>query len=198
MTDAGHDRDADPYQPADPTGDHPPESAGPHGAASRPAYPESNSALPAPPASAGSYGAAPPSASSVGRGDAPPSEGPADVYAAAPPSGYPDGIGPGSSLPPPKSRRTLVIAIVVAVVALGAIIVAVLLINRLPEPTPVVPGDDSALNSLAQGCFDGDMPACDDLFRLSPVGSVYESYGNTCGGRVPVADVRQRLCVDIF
>jgi len=92
----------------------------------------------------------------------------------------------------------LVIAIVVAVVAMGAIVVAVLLANRLPEPTPVVPGDDSALNSLAQSCFDGDMGACDELFRVSPVGSEYESYGNTCGGRVPVADVRQRLCVDIF
>jgi len=91
----------------------------------------------------------------------------------------------------------LVIAIVVAVVAMGAIVVAVLLANRLPEPTPV-PGDDSALPSLAQRCFDGDMGACDELFRLSPVGSEYESYGNTCGGRVPVADVRQRLCVDIF
>ncbi len=137
-------------------------------------------------------------AGSMGPTDVPRSGGAADTYGASPPRGYSDGPGPGSSAPPPKSRRTLVIAIVVAVVAMGAIVVAVLLVNRLPEPTPVVPGNDEALNSLTQRCFDGDMGACDELFRLSPVGSVYESYGNTCGGRVPVADVQQRLCVDIF
>ncbi len=196
MTHSGHDPDPDRYRPADPSGDRTPEP-GLYGAAPGPAHPESYSALP-PPTSPGSYGAPPPPAGSLGPAGAPESGWSADVSGAPPPSGFPDGGGAGSYWPPPKSRRTLLIAIVVAVVAVGAIVVAVLLANRLPEPTPVVPGDDSALNSLAQSCFDGDMGACDELFRVSPVGSEYESYGNTCGGRVPVADVRQRLCVDIF
>ncbi len=132
-----------------------------------------------------SYGAAPPPASP-------------SPYGAPPPSGYPGGAGPAGRSPTPKPRRGLLIAIVVAVVAVGAIIVGVLLANRLPDPAPVVSGNDSALNSLARSCFDGDMGACDDLFRLSPLNSAYETYGNTCGGRVPAAEVRMRLCADIF
>ncbi len=72
-----------------------------------------------------------------------------------------------------------------------------MLVNRLPDPGPVVIGDDAALNQLAQSCFDGDMGACDDLFLDSPVASAYEDYGNTCGGRIDEAEVDARYCVDI-
>ena len=53
---------------------------------------------------------------------------------------------------------------------------------------PVVPddlGDDPALDQLADDCYRGDMQACDDLYWDSAIGSAYEDYGNTCGGRVP-------------
>lgn len=59
-------------------------------------------------------------------------------------------------------------------------------------------GTDTALNDLARRCFDGDMTSCDDLFVESPFGSDYEAYGNTCGQRVPEADVDGRDCVIIF
>ncbi len=97
-----------------------------------------------------------------------------------------------------KSKTALIIAAVVGVLATGGIILAVVLVNRLPDPGPVVIGDDAALNQLAQSCFDGDMGACDDLFIDSPVAAAYEDYGNTCGGRIDEAEVDARFCVDIF
>ncbi|GAB3314828.1 hypothetical protein GCM10027451_30110 [Geodermatophilus aquaeductus] len=39
------------------------------------------------------------------------------------------------------------------------------------------------LDLLAWGCADGDPYACDALYLVSPVGSEYEAYGATCGGR---------------
>lgn len=45
-------------------------------------------------------------------------------------------------------------------------------------------GDDAELDVLAQECFGGDPGACDDLFLESDVGSDYEAYGSTCGGRL--------------
>ncbi len=98
----------------------------------------------------------------------------------------------------PKSKTGLIIAAVIAVLAIGGIILAVVLINRTPDPDPVVFDSDPVLNQIAQNCFDGSMAACDDLYLQSPVDSEYENYGNTCGGRIEEADVRQRLCVDIF
>lgn len=59
-------------------------------------------------------------------------------------------------------------------------------------------GTDTALNDLAQRCFDGDMTSCDNLFIESSFGSDYEAYGNTCGQRVPEAEVDGRDCVIIF
>jgi len=44
-------------------------------------------------------------------------------------------------------------------------------------------GDDPALDGLQDACASGDMAACDTLYRDSPVGSVYESFGGTCGER---------------
>lgn len=73
-----------------------------------------------------------------------------------------------------------------------------MLVNRTPAPSAVVQGDDPALNALAQECFDGTMSACDDLWSMSPVDSDYESYGDTCGGRIAAEDVDRRFCVDIF
>ncbi|MCB1014592.1 MAG: hypothetical protein KDB10_05685 [Acidimicrobiales bacterium] len=55
----------------------------------------------------------------------------------------------------------------------------------VPAPDePGVLGDDAELDVLAQECFGGDPGACDDLFLESDVGSDYEAYGSTCGGRL--------------
>ncbi|SDD47482.1 hypothetical protein SAMN05660690_4305 [Geodermatophilus telluris] len=39
------------------------------------------------------------------------------------------------------------------------------------------------LDTLATECADGYGISCDALYYLSPVGSAYEDYGATCGGR---------------
>src|SRR5688572_24947422 len=76
-------------------------------------------------------------------------------------------------------RRLLVAASVVTLVLLGVGMDAV---ATPPEP-PDDLGADPELDALAQSCFDGDMLACDELFLRAPVGSDYEAYGDTCGGR---------------
>jgi hypothetical protein len=53
--------------------------------------------------------------------------------------------------------------------------------------TPPVAGDplySAGSDADAQGCFSGAMAACDDLFRVAPVGDVYEWYGSSCAGRL--------------
>jgi hypothetical protein len=44
-------------------------------------------------------------------------------------------------------------------------------------------GDDPELDVLVEGCFAADWTACDTLYFDSDVGTEYESYGETCGGR---------------
>jgi hypothetical protein len=39
------------------------------------------------------------------------------------------------------------------------------------------------LDQLADDCYYGDSYGCDALYWISPVGSDYEAYGATCGGR---------------
>jgi len=56
------------------------------------------------------------------------------------------------------------------------------------EPVaPPAAGDpeyDEQLDAFAQSCADGAMGSCDDLYFATPMGSVYEWYGSTCGGRL--------------
>ncbi len=52
------------------------------------------------------------------------------------------------------------------------------------QPTGL--GADPALDALAQGCFGGDMEACDALYAQAAPGSLYQQYGDTCAGRQPV------------
>ncbi|QGG94980.1 DUF2510 domain-containing protein [Actinomarinicola tropica] len=44
-------------------------------------------------------------------------------------------------------------------------------------------GDDPSLDVLWEECEAGDGAACDDLYMESPVGSEYEEFGRSCGGR---------------
>lgn len=48
-------------------------------------------------------------------------------------------------------------------------------------------GSDPALDALYDACAAGDGTACDDLYWSSPLGSEYEQFGTTCGGRVESA-----------
>ena len=45
-------------------------------------------------------------------------------------------------------------------------------------------GDDPALDALWDSCDGGDMAACDELFWSSSIGTEYESFAQTCGGRL--------------
>ena len=55
----------------------------------------------------------------------------------------------------------------------------------IPPPTlePTGLGADPALDALAQSCYDGEMSACDDLWRGSEAGSLYRNFADTCAGR---------------
>jgi hypothetical protein len=64
--------------------------------------------------------------------------------------------------------------------------------------TPDGLGADPALDQLAQGCYDGDMQACDDLYARSESDSLYELYGGTCAGRQDVSAVDEVFCTDAF
>lgn len=44
---------------------------------------------------------------------------------------------------------------------------------------------DAQLDEWYAQCEAGDGAACDNLYLQSPIGSDYEAFGNTCGGRVP-------------
>ena len=63
-------------------------------------------------------------------------------------------------------------------------------------PVPLVPateagnqpmhhGQDAALDALWSSCAAGSGAACDELFDRSPIGSQYEQFALTCGGRTP-------------
>ena len=54
-------------------------------------------------------------------------------------------------------------------------------------------GDDPEMDLLWDLCEFGDGEACDELFFVSPVGSDYEEFGDTCGFRFESATV---LCAD--
>ena len=70
--------------------------------------------------------------------------------------------------------------------------------GTVPAPTmePTGLGDDPTLDALAQSCFDGDLAACDDLYRGSDPGTPYRSYGDTCAGRQ--SEGAGIWCVDAF
>lgn len=45
-------------------------------------------------------------------------------------------------------------------------------------------GDDDVQGEIAQRCEDGELRACDDLYQRGQVGSTYDSYAFSCGGRL--------------
>lgn len=57
--------------------------------------------------------------------------------------------------------------------------------GTLPDGEADAYGDDPTLDALWDGCDNGDMAACDDLFFQSPFGSEYEEFGASCGNTRP-------------
>jgi hypothetical protein len=57
-------------------------------------------------------------------------------------------------------------------------------VQEYPATAPGELGPDPVLDAYADGCFEGDLQACDDLLYESPPMSDYEEYAGTCGGRV--------------
>ena len=55
-------------------------------------------------------------------------------------------------------------------------------------------GDNPILDLLVEQCRRGNDLACDELFATSPIGSAYETFGRTCGGRHP--DGADPTCFD--
>lgn len=49
--------------------------------------------------------------------------------------------------------------------------------------TPFTYGDDPFFDDLWDGCNGEDFGACTELYELSPVGTEYEHFGGSCGGR---------------
>jgi hypothetical protein len=64
--------------------------------------------------------------------------------------------------------------------------------------TPDGLGDDPVLDELAQGCYDGDMGACDDLYQAAEPDSLYGLYGGTCAGRQALSDADSIFCINAF
>jgi hypothetical protein len=54
-------------------------------------------------------------------------------------------------------------------------------------------GDNPTLDRLWDACDAGDGAACDELYFTSEIGSDYEEFGDTCGGRFPGGTV---LCAN--
>lgn len=71
----------------------------------------------------------------------------------------------------------------------------------VPTGDPTAPeglGDDPDYQPLAEACFAGDLAACDDLYVNSPIGSDYEAYAQSCGGRLAPQDAVNGGCAERF
>ncbi len=137
------------------------------------------------PPSAGSTGTVPSSAGSTGTGY--PSAGATDTI---PPSAGSTGTKPpsagstGTDRKVGRRRRTwLVVGTITIVLAFVAVVVLRVSLGAGSPSPPGYLGSDSRLDGLAQSCYEGNLQACDDLYYESAVGSAYEDYGATCGGR---------------
>lgn len=94
----------------------------------------------------------------------------------------------------PRRRTWLwVLLSVLGVLLVGAVVVTVLVARAVGSYVEQGRyGADPALDALYDACGDEDWQACDDLYLESPIGSQYESFGATCGGRT----AGEELCVD--
>lgn len=92
----------------------------------------------------------------------------------------------------PRSARclTAIAAGLLLVVSGGATAMGASPVEPPDEPL----GSDATLDAAVIECAGGDLAACDQLFRDAPLGSGYEEYGDTCGGRQPAGT--PVLCIE--
>ena len=122
-------------------------------------------------------------------------------YAGMPPQG---GLQYGA--PPPKSSNKalwIILGVVglIILITIGAVIFFInrardVVENNLDDITNNLTGgnhgDNATLDALWDACAAEDWASCDQLYWDSPVGSEYESFGDTCGNRTDGT----QLCVD--
>ncbi len=64
--------------------------------------------------------------------------------------------------------------------------VVLLAVAACADGSPAIGGElfgDAVLDELAERCEGGDHVACDVLYQASDIGSIYETLGDSCGGR---------------
>jgi len=123
----------------------------------------------------------------------------------------PQGPGPGLQYgaPPPKSSNKalwIILGVVGGLLLIGAIIFVLFALvfnkatdvvhNNLDDITNNLTGDkygdNATLDALWDACAAEDWASCDQLYLDAPLGSEYESFGDTCGNRTD----GNQLCVD--
>ena len=97
-----------------------------------------------------------------------------DPQAGADTSTSPTTVGSASSSPPdtPSGGPTTL--------APGSVGPSGLVVTSIPFGL----GDNATLDALAAECASGELTSCDQLYDDSPVGSLFEDFGATCGARV--------------
>jgi len=124
--------------------------------------------------------------------------------------GFSDSVTPAG----PEKRKSLTAGQIVAISAAGMVALAVfgvgsvMLLTGLSGDDYQISEEDSVdrfiadgtygssayLDSLWDGCEEGDFESCDALFMDSPSDSEYEEFGDTCGYRNEPAG----YCVDLY
>jgi hypothetical protein len=106
----------------------------------------------------------------------------------------PSYLEPGVSIPAAVGQRlTAIRDDCVGLAGLGTQTPTVSVPGTEAGNQPLRHGQDPALDTLWSRCAAGSGAACDELFDRSPVGSQYERFALTCGGRTP-----QMRCAAVY
>ena len=135
--------------------------------------------------------------------------GPGLQYAGMPPQGGGPGLQYAGSAPQKSNKALWIILGIVGLIILLTIGAVIFFINRAKDVVEDINlnditdnldnlgqgdnyGDNDTLDALWDACEGEDWAACDQLYADSPLGSEYESFGDTCGNRTDGT----QFCVD--
>ena len=125
-------------------------------------------------------------------------------YAGMPPQGGGPGLQYQGTAPKKSNTALWIILGVVGLIILLTIGAVIFFINKAKDVvennldditnnlTGGNHGDNATLDALWDACAAEDWASCDQLYFDSPLGSEYESFGDTCGNRTDGT----QLCVD--
>ena len=125
-------------------------------------------------------------------------------YAGMPPQGGGPGLQYQGTAPKKSNTALWIILGVVGLIILLTIGAVIFFINKAKDVvennldditnnlTGGNHGDNATLDALWDACAAENWQACDDLYMQSPVGSEYESFGDTCGNKTEGT----QLCVE--